>query len=213
MRSVVHRKHADIGARFERRGAWLVPYVYRSMNAEVDALDSALGFADISARGKLHLSGAVDDHVRSLTGAPLAPLHVAPVATGGAIARISSDWALVLLAPSAEGGVLRALEQQRTEGAMATDVTGALSGFLVAGARLMDFLARTVTIDPSGLPSGHCVAASWARIPAILVMKDLPEPAVEIYASSDYGRYAWDVLQNLAGTPVGWRALEAWGWK
>jgi len=57
------------------------------------------------------------------------------------------------------------------------------------------------------------VAASWARIPAILVMKDLQEPAAEIYASSDYGRYAWGVLQSLAGTPVGWRALEAWGWK
>jgi len=86
---------------------------------------------------------------------------------------------------------------------MAVDVTGALAGFVVAGPRLEDFLARTVAIDPADLGPGGCTAASWARIPAILVIKDLSEPAVEIYVSSDYGRYAWDVLQSLAGSPWG----------
>jgi glycine cleavage system aminomethyltransferase T len=213
MRSVMHRKHGALGATFEKRGAWSVPVVYGSGDQEIAALRSALGFADISARGKLHLSGAVDDHIRLLTGVALDPLHTAPLATAGAIARIARDWALALLGPSAEADALRALGPQQAEGAMATDVTGALSGFLVAGPRLEDFLARTVTIDPAELGPGRCAAASWARIPAIFVMKDLPEPAVEIYVSSDYGRYAWDVLQSLAGTPVGWQALETWGWR
>jgi glycine cleavage system aminomethyltransferase T len=213
MRSVVHRKHAALGATFERRRAWSVPVVYGSGDQEIAALRSTLGFADISARGKLHLSGAVDDHIRSLTGAGIDPLHTAPVATGGTVARIAGDWALALLAPSAEADALRSLEHQQAEGAMAADVTGAHAGFLVAGPRLDDFLARTVAIDPADLRPGRCTAASWARIPAILVIKDLSEPAVEIYVSSDYGRYAWDVLQSLAGSPVGWRALESWGWK
>jgi hypothetical protein len=92
-------------------------------------------------------------------------------------------------------------------------VTGALSGFLVAGPRLDDLLLRTVAVDPAGLLPGGCVATSWARIPAVLVMQDLPAPAVEIYVSADYGRYAWEVLERLAGIPVGWRALEGWGWE
>lgn len=213
MRSVVHRKHAAIGAAFDTRGAWSVPALYGSVDQEVAALSSMLGFADISARGKLHLSGAVDDYLRILTGGALDPLNTAPIPSGGMVARLARDWALALFAPSTEGKVMRALDQQKGRGAMAIDVTGALSGFLVAGPRLEDFLARTVTIDPADLRSGRCAAASWARIPATLVMKALPEPAVEIYVSSDHGRYAWDVLQRLAGSPVGWRALEVWGWK
>jgi glycine cleavage system aminomethyltransferase T len=213
MLSVAHRKHADIGATFEKRGSWLVPALYGSVDDEIAALRTTLGFADISARGKLHLSGAVDDLIRSLTGAALDPLQTAAVTSGGVVARMAKDWALALLAPTAEGDVLLSLEQQQTGGAMATDVTGALSGFLVAGPRLEDLLARTVTIDPAGLTPRRCAPASWARIPAVLVMKESPEPAVEIYVSSDQGRYAWEVLQRLAGAPVGWRALEAWGWK
>lgn len=213
MRSVVHRRHAAIGAAFEKRGAWSVPALYGSVDQEIAALSAMLGFADISARGKLHLSGAVDDYIQNLTGEALEPLRTAPVVSGGMVARIARDWALALLSPSAEGEVMRTLEQQQGEGAMATDVTGALCGFLVAGPRLEDLLARTVTIDLADLRSGRCATANWARIPATLVMKDLPEPAVEIYVSTDHGRYAWDVLQRLAGAPVGWRALEAWGWK
>ena len=189
-----------------------MPDGYGSVDEEIAALSTSLGFADVSARGKVHLSGAIDDQVRSLTGAALNPLNTAPTARGGAVARIARDCALVLLGPSAEGDVMLALEQQQTDRAMATDVTGALSGFLVAGPRVEELLVRTVTIDPARLLPGSCAAASWARVPATLVMKDLQAPAVEIYVSSDYGRYAWEVLQRLAGMAVGWRALESWGW-
>jgi len=213
MRSVVHRMHAGLRATFERRGAWLVPAVYESADEELSALRTSLGFADVSARGKLHLSGAVDDHVRFLTGAALEPLHTAPVTSGGLLARIARDWALALLAPSAERDVMHGLQEGETDGAVATDVTCALSGFLIAGPLLAGFLARTMKEDLSGVLPGCCAAASWARIPAVLVMKDLAVPAVEIYVSSDHGRYAWEVLQRLAGTPVGWRALEQWGWR
>jgi glycine cleavage system aminomethyltransferase T len=213
MRSTLHRKHAVLGATFERRGAWSVPSAYQSADSELGALSAELGFADVSARGKVHLSGEVDGYIRSLTGAALDPLQTAPAASGGTVARPARDWALVLLAPSEEAGVIRTLERQPTSAAMATDVTGAYSGFLVAGPLLEAFLARTVNADLSGLVPGRCLATSWARIPAVLVSRDLPSPAVEIYVSSDQGRYAWEVLQRLAGIPVGWLALESWGWK
>jgi glycine cleavage system aminomethyltransferase T len=213
MRSALHRKHAALGATFERRGAWSVPSAYQEADSEVGALSTELGFADISARGKIHLSGEVDAYIRSLTGSPVDPLHTAPASSGGMVARLARDWALTLLAPSAEADALRTLERQQTSGALATDVTGAHCGFLVAGPLLDAFLARTVNADLTDLVPGRCLATNWARIPAVLVARELPSPAVEIYVSSDQGRYAWEVLQRLAGIPAGWRALESWGWK
>jgi glycine cleavage system aminomethyltransferase T len=213
MRSVVNRAHAAMGATFERRGTWTVPALYGSGEQEVAALSTSLGFADISARGKIHLSGAVDPLVRSLAGALLDPLATAPIKSGGLVARLGRDWALALLAPSAEADVMRSLEPMENGGAMATDVTSALSAFLVAGPRLDELLARTLTIDPADLASARCVATTWARIPAVLVTRDLPQPAVELYVGSDHGRYAWETLRRHAGTPVGWRAIESWGWR
>jgi glycine cleavage system aminomethyltransferase T len=213
MRSVVNRMHTAMRATFEKRGAWTVPAIYGSGDQEVAALNDSLGFADISARGKIHLSGAVEPLVRSLAGASIEPLSTAAIKSGGLVARIGRDWALALLAPSSEADVMRALEPMDSGGAMATDVTSALSAFLVAGPRLDDLLARTLTIDIAELAPGRCVAATWARIPAVLVMRELPQPALELYVGSDHGRYAWETLRGLAGTPVGWRAIESWGWR
>ena len=213
MRSVVNRAHEAMRASFERRGAWTVPALYGSGDHEVAALNDSLGFADISARGKIHLSGAVDPLVRSLAGASIDPLTTAPIKSGGLVARLGRDWALALLAPSSEAGAMRSLEPMDSGAAMATDVTSALSAFLIAGPRLDDLLTRTLTIDITDLAPGGCVAATWARIPSVLVMRELPRPAVELYVGSDHGRYAWETLRGLAGTPVGWRAIESWGWR
>jgi glycine cleavage system T protein (aminomethyltransferase) len=213
MRSVAHRRHAALGATFERRGAWAVPARYESLELETEALRTALGFADVSARGKVHLSGEVGALARALTGSDPDPLRTASIESGGLLARIARDWALALVAPSAEGEVLGALEAEQSDAAMITDLTSALSAFVVAGPRLEDFLARTVNLDLAGLRPGRCVAATWARIPTVLVIRELAEPAVELYVGSDHGRYAWDTLHRLAGTAVGWGALESWGWK
>src|SRR4029077_15900645 len=121
MRSVVIRLHAAMHATFETRGAWTVPALYGSGDHEVAALNDSLGFADISARGKIHLSGAVDPLVRSLAGAPIEPLATAPIKSGGLVARLGRDWALALLAPSSEAGAMRSLEPTDSGAAMATD--------------------------------------------------------------------------------------------
>jgi glycine cleavage system aminomethyltransferase T len=216
MRSAAHRAHKELGARFERRAAWEVPVTYTSVGDEAGPLQSTLGFADISARGKVHLSGAIDPMIRRLTRSTLEPQRTAAAGSGATVARLARDWALVLASASGEGGVMSALEPEPTTDAMATDVTSAMSGFLVAGPRIEEFFVRTLTIDPSELTAGRCTGATWARIPAVLVMRDLRAPAVELYVGSDYGRYAWETLGEmcgrLGGSPVGWNALEAWGW-
>ncbi len=201
-RSVGHRKHAELGAQFERRADWEVPSAYSSESAELEALRAGFAFADISARGKVQLDGAVDAPLKRLTGA--------------AIARLARDWALVLAGPAGEQRLISALGEADTATWIATDMTSAFSGFLIAGPRLDDFLSRSVSFDFDSLWQGRCAAATWARIPAVLVVPAHDERAVELYVASDYGRYAWETIVELArpldGTPVGWRALESWGW-
>jgi glycine cleavage system aminomethyltransferase T len=217
MRSPAHRIHANMGVVFERRAHWEVPRLYGSQDQEVEALETNLGFADVSARGKIHLSGAVDALIRSLTGGALEPSSAASTSSGqGLVARIARDWALALTPPSGEDDVLAGIADGIGE-SLVTDITSAMSAYLVAGPRLEDFFARSVTLDTAELRPGRCAAITWCRIPSVLVMRDLPAPAVELYVSSDHGRYAWETIcrlgAHLGGSPVGWQALETWGWK
>jgi len=216
MRSAAHRLHAAMGGVFEARARWEVPALYGTEKDERAALDSGLGYADVSARGKVPLSGAVAPLLRSLAGATVEPLHSAPLQKGGLAARLARDWAMALVGPSEEARVLKDLEGAAVD-AMATDVTSAMSAFFIAGPRLAEFFARSLTMDPAELSAGRCAAAAWSRIPAVLMMREQAGPAVELYVSSDHGRYAWETIcrlgDHLHGAPVGWRALETWGWK
>jgi glycine cleavage system aminomethyltransferase T len=217
MRSASHHSHVALGARFESRGAWMVPATYGAGNEESVALRSGLGFADVSARGKLHLQGAIELTLEALTGVSPDPGRTATIASGGVVARIARDWAIALLGPASEHAVLESLGGVPESKVSITDATSGLSGYLASGPRLGEFLARTLTIDIGDLDAGGCVATSWARIPTIIVMRELEAPVVELYVGSDYGRYAWDTLiqvgRQLGGAPLGWRVLESLGWK
>lgn len=218
MRSIAHRLHASMGAVFEDRGSWQVPALYGSEEGEAEAIRSALGYADVSAQGKVHLMGAVDSTIRFLTAVSLSPMQIGAVIAGGVVARAARDWALVLTAPSQERETLTRLQgDEAAEGVMATDMTSAMSGFLVAGPNLDGFIARSLTVDRKELQPGRCLATSWAKIPAVVVVTELGGHAVELYVGSEYGRYAWETLRStcgsLGGSPVGWTALETLGWR
>jgi glycine cleavage system aminomethyltransferase T len=217
MRSAAHRSHIDLGATFETRGAWEVPATYGSEPRENDAMRSGLAVADISARAKLHLSGSIDALLSRMAGAAVDPMRTATITSGGVVAKIARDFALALFEPSAETDALTAIEGELTGDAIATDATSALSGFLVAGPLMKQLFARSVTIDVEEIQPGRCLASRWAHIPAILVISTPTAPVVEMYVGSEYGRYAWRTLlelgDRLGGTPVGWQALDASGWK
>jgi glycine cleavage system aminomethyltransferase T len=217
MRSAAHRSHTELGAAFEVRGSWEVPGSYGSEAAESKAIRTGLAVADISARGKLHLSGSVDSLLSRMAGAPVEPMRAAAITSGGAVARIARDFALALFEPSAETDALAAIEGELTPDAMAINVTSAISGFLVTGPMLNQLFARSVTMDVEELKPGRCLAVRWAQVPAILVVSTLATPMVEMYVGSEYGRYAWRTLLELSGTlggiPAGWKALESSGWR
>jgi len=217
MRSAAHRSHTDLGASFERRGAWEVAASYGSESRETQAINAGLAVADISARGKLHLSGSIDALVSRMTGDAVEPTRAAAITSGGVVARVARDFALALFEPSAETDALAAVEGELSGDAMATDMTSALSGFLVAGPHVKQLFARSLTVDVEEIQPGRCLPTRWAHIPAILVVSTLSTPLVEIYVGSEYGRYAWRTLvelgERLGGVPVGWTALEAAGWR
>ncbi len=217
MRSAAHRSHTDLGATFEVRGAWEAPFSYGSELHETEAIRSGLAIADISARGKIHLSGAIDSLLRRMTDQPVDPMRTAAITSGGVVARVARDFALALFEPSAETDALTAVEGELTGDAMATDATSALSGYLVAGPLINQLFARSLTMDVAEVQPGRCLATRWAHIPAILVVAPPGAPIVEMYVGSEYGRYAWrtllDLSKKLGGIPVGWQALEASGWR
>jgi glycine cleavage system aminomethyltransferase T len=217
MRSAAHRGHAELGATFERRGVWEMPASYGSEAAETEAIRTGLAIADISARGKLHLSGSIDSLLSRMTGAAVAPTRTAAITSGGTVAMVARDFALALLEASAESDALTAIEGELTADSMASDVTSAMSGFMVAGPLLEQLFARTLTVDVDEIQPGRCLGARWAHIPAILVVSAPAKPMVEVYVGSEYGRYAWRTLlelgKRLGGIPVGWKALESSGWR
>jgi glycine cleavage system aminomethyltransferase T len=218
MRSIAHRLHASMGAVFEDRGTWQVPALYGSEEGEAEAMRSTVGYADVSAQGKVHVMGSVDSSIRFLTAGTLSPMRAGAVIAGGVVARPARDWALVLTPPSQEREALARLEGDEAGGGMmATDMTSAMSGFIVAGPNLDGFLARSLNLDRADLQPGRCVATSWAKIPAVVVVTELGGRAVELYVGSEFGRYAWETLRamcgRLGGSPVGWLALESLGWR
>jgi glycine cleavage system aminomethyltransferase T len=194
-----------------------VPASYGSEPAEAEAIRNGLAIADISARGKVHLSGAVDSLLSRMAGASVEPMQTAAITSGGTVARVARDLALALFEPSAETDALAAIEGELTPDAMATNVTSAISAFLVAGPKLDELFARSMTVNVEQIQPGRCLAVRWAQIPAILVVSTPATPLVEMYIGSEYGRYAWRTLlelsHRLGGIPVGWRSLESAGWR
>lgn len=217
MRSAAHRSHTDLGATFEVRGAWEVPVSYGSEPREAEAIRAGLAIADISARGKLQVSGEIDALVSRMTGGAVDPMRTATITSGGVVARVARDFALALFEPSGETEALTAVEGELTGDAMATDATSAMSAYLVAGPLIKQLFARSLTVDVEEIQPGRCLAARWAHIPAILVTSRLATPIVEVYVGSEYGRYAWRTLlelgEKLGGIPVGWQCLDSSGWR
>jgi glycine cleavage system aminomethyltransferase T len=217
MRSAAHRSHTQLGASFEFRGAWDVPAAYGSEAAETKAITTGLAVADISARGKLHLSGSIDAVLSRMAGAAVEPMQTSAITSGGMVARVARDFALALFEPSMETDALTALEGELAGDAIATDATSAMSGFLIAGPLLNQLFARSLTVDVEEIKPGRCLAARWANIPAVLVVSAPAAPMVEMYVGSEFGRYAWTTLlelsDRLGGAPVGWKALETAGWR
>jgi glycine cleavage system aminomethyltransferase T len=189
---------------FVEEAGWEVPASFGDDAAERSAIRDRVAIADITARAKVDVRGAV----------PLA----LPVPAEATVARISASWAIVLAAPNGEESVLSALAPvAAAPDVMVTDVTHLHAGFALVGPAVGRLLERVTSWDPAALPPGEAQAAPIVEIPAVVVRPVAAPSWVEVYVPMEYGRYAWQELvgtiASLGGAPVGWQALRAEGWR
>ena len=201
-RSPLGRAHETLGATMDREAGWDLVAYYGDQAAEGTIVAEAVGLADVTARGKIDVRGAIDGALSS---------------AGDALtARISDEWALVLTEPGGEEVLVPKMDSAAGSGAMVTDATHLFAGFAVAGPALPEALARLTSWDAATLKPGSATGAPIADVRAVLVRRDLDVPVLEAYMATEFARYAWeavlDAVRRSGGGPVGWNALRARGW-
>lgn len=201
-RSSAARPASRRGAVFVEEGGWEIPASFGDDAAERSAIREHVAIADVTARAKVDLRGELPETL------------VAPA--DAVVARISRGWAVVLGDPDGESVLMRAVGALAGPSIMVTDVTHLYAGFALAGPALQAVLERTTSWDPSTLAPGEATGAPIAEVRGLVVRRPLAVPVVEVYVSTEFGRYVWETLSGvvagLGGTPVGWQALRAEGW-
>jgi glycine cleavage system aminomethyltransferase T len=201
-RSPLARSHADLGAVPDREAGWELVAHYGDEAAERMALREGIGIADVTARGKIDVRGALEG----------------PLSAAGDVltARVAEDWALLLSEPGGEDVLVPKLGSAAGPGAMVTDATHLFVGFAIAGPDLPEALARLTSWDPASLAAGEATGAPIGDVRAVVVRRELSLPVLEAYVATEFARYAWetvlDAVRRSGGGPVGWRALRAEGW-
>ena len=205
MRSPLTEHHRQLKAQLALQDGWELPRNYGDVEGERRAIREGLGIADITARGKIDLRGAVDASLANLLQTRSAQL-----------ARLSRDWALVLTPAASLKSALHLMEQAADRSTMVTDATSIYAGLALVGPRVPELLLRLTAVDLAHLTPGHSLVTQMLRIPAILLRRDLPAMVVEAYIGSEFARYAWEAIftagHPLDPQPVGWDALRAEGW-
>jgi glycine cleavage system aminomethyltransferase T len=229
MRSPLQRTHEKLGATFGRDGDWAYPAAYAEA-AEArgrHALTDGAAVADISARGKVDVRGAIGGLFTRIARlsegwqpGQIVPLEPAPSEEHpGFVAPISDIWAIVFCPPSSVETRLEELEEPVAEGlTMVTEVSSQYSGMALFGPKAFDVLARATEFDLAALEPGTAVATRMLEINGMLLNRDLGEgrAVVELWISSSYARYAWETVLTIGGplgaAPVGRDALAEQGW-
>jgi aminomethyltransferase len=206
MRSPMNEIHRRLGAELIVQSGWELPRRYQDIGLERRAIKDGLGIADITARGKIDVRGDVGSSLNAL-----------PQTRGATLARISRDWALVLTPAAGLTRAIETLTASADQKTMITDATSIYAAIALLGPGVPELLLRLTAIDPSELSPGDAVATQVLRMPAVLLRRELPIIVVEAYVPSEFGRYAWEsmfeVAEPLGPEPVGWDALAAEGWR
>ena len=202
-RSPLARGQLALGAVVSHEAGWEVTESFGDERAERQLLLGSVGMADVTPRAKVDVRGGIDDAFLP--------------ADGASVARVASDWGLVLARPGAEAELAPAMEAAAAPGTMVTDATHLYCGIAIAGPAVSDSLARLTSWDPRTLANGSATAAPIADVPAIVVRRDLTVLLFELYVATESGRYVWEtileVVRPLGGGPIGWTALRSEGWR
>ena len=215
-RSPMEREALAAGARLERRDGWNIAASFGG--AEREVCREAVGFADLSALGKIEVQAS-------------APELAAIVAVGtrgdrlelGRATRAVDAWwcpytperALVLCEPAVTADLRERLDEAAgaVQGlASVVDVTTAHGALALAGPLARELFARFTAIDlrPQVTPVRGFRPGSLARVPGA-ILREAEDRYLMLFGAA-LGRYVWTVVSDaalaLGGAPVGVDALE-----
>ena len=212
LRSPLHERARQAGARFAVRGGSEVASSYGPIAAEIAACRASAGIADRSYVAKLELrapaaalAAVVTEHAGSVPD-PGSALHDAGVWW----CRPDAGRALVLATRAADGPPREKLERAlAAHGGRVDDVTAALAAVELAGPRATELLESAVDA-PLDLPEGGLAAASAGGVD-MTVLRERPDRLL-LLCDASAAELLWDALSE-AGRPlraahVGVDALE-----
>jgi glycine cleavage system aminomethyltransferase T len=224
MRSPLHGGHERLGATFGHDGEWEYPaaYAHEHEAAGRRAAERAIGVADVSARGKVDLRGAIDGLFTRIARTSegwepglIVPIEPAPSEEHpGLVAPISDRWAILFCPPASLETRLEELEEPVPgEPTLVTEVSSQYAGIALTGPATFDLLSRLTPFDLDELEPDSAVATRVLELTGILLHRD---PVVEVWVSSSSARYAWEAMlrigERLGAAPVGRDALSERGW-
>jgi glycine cleavage system aminomethyltransferase T len=202
-RSPAARLAARRGAVFVEEAGWEIPASFGDDTRERSAIREQIALADISARAKVDVRGAVPESL--------------PVPGRAFVGRIEPSRAVVFSEPGTEDNILRSLSGVAGPSTTVTDVTHAFAGFCLLGPDLDLVLERTTSWDAATLAVEETTGAPIVDVPALIARRKGSVPTIEVYVAAEYGRFAWssllEVVSELGGEPIGWQALRAVGWR
>ncbi|MEH3089799.1 MAG: glycine cleavage system protein T, partial [Microbacterium arborescens] len=174
--TVLHHRHAALGASFTDFGGWLMPVRYTSDLAEHHAVRSAAGLFDISHMAEFEVTGPVagdclDVALAGLVSAmPIgkAKYSLVLAADGGIIDDVIvyrlGDERFLIIANAGNREAVWAALQQRSEGwdVELRDLTDAYALLAVQGPAALSVLEATSGLSASGVALADTRYYAWA---------------------------------------------------
>jgi glycine cleavage system aminomethyltransferase T len=192
------------GATFEVRDGWRVPTGFGDPRAEARAVESSVGWADVSHLGKLEIQvadAAADELAGLARGLEL----------GRAVPDRGAWWCLLtpvralVIGERPELGAPAALR--------GLDVTTQYAALRIAGPLARETFARFCSLDlrDQRMPIRACMPGSVARTPG-LVLREAADQFL-VLTGAAVALYVWEVVADagtrLGGRPVGADAVSA----
>lgn len=208
LRSPLHERHVDLGAKFAEFGGWTMPVEYPSGTvAEHTAVRTSVGVFDVSHLGKALVTGpGAAAYVNATLSNDLGRIHpgkaqytlVCDDATGGIVDDLIAyyqDDEHVLLVPNAANAaeVIRRLRERAPDGVEVLDHHTEYAVLAVQGTKSDEVLQEL------GLPVGHeymsFVEAEW-RDAAVVVCRTgyTGERGYELICRAEVAVALWDAL-------------------
>ena len=194
----LHALHCELGAVIAEEAGWQVVQRYGDVEGELKAVTLSAGVCDISGRSAVRIKSTRLDEV--LGGR--APAIGSVLRDGNSvIARLTSEEALAIGPPSAEGSSHAGIAERANPRRYVIDVTSGLAGLKIAGPLAREVLAALTDIDlrEGSMPDGSCAQAGFAQVHGTLLRLDIGGTAAyELYVAREYGLYVWEaVIESL----------------